>query len=211
MSLSINRYATARQLQDRLDAAGSFTAAETALHNASLGAAADMIDEECGRTFHRETATLVFTPSDVTVLRVPDLVSVTTLKTDEDGDQSYERTWSTGDYLLCPTNAQARERQYPYTEIHVNFATASLKYAFPVGLQNSVQVAGVWGWPSVPDAIQEVCILEAQRLISQSNAPSGVISNDAGAAAVVPAMHPTSRRLLQPYRKTGIGAAHGRR
>lgn len=210
MALSPNRYASAQTLQERLDQGGTYAAAETALHNAVLGAAADVIDGEYGDTFARETATLVFTPDDSMVLRVPNLVSITTLKTDEDGDLTYERTWATADYLLWPTNAAARNATKPYTEVRVSLATGSGRWTFPVGLQNSVQIVGVWGYPRVPDDIQDVCILEAMRMLAQSNAPSGIVANQGGTATVVPDLHPYTRRVLMRYRKTGIGAAHGR-
>ena len=46
-----------------------------------------------------------------------DLLSVTTLKTDEDGDRTYEITWATTDYDLMPYNATLESQAQPYSHL----------------------------------------------------------------------------------------------
>lgn len=197
----VTRYAEAADLQALLDTAGSWTAAETATHEAMLEAVARDIDRICGRFFGTTAAATVkvFDGCDGQRLVVPDLVSVSALKTDEDGDQTYERTWASADYELWPYGAADEHPAAPYLEIRVSYATGSADYTFPIG-QKTIEVTGVWGWPAVPQTIKQVCILEAARMVEQSRSPSGIVANAAlGTASIVPALHPTSMRMLRPY------------
>jgi len=100
-------------------------------------------------------------------LSVPPLLSVTTLKTDEDGDGVFEVTWTAGtDYLLYPLN------DTPKTEIQVNQVTG--RYRFPAG-QKRVQIAGSWGEATaVPEPIAEAVDLQVSRWRWRLRAPEGV-------------------------------------
>ncbi len=123
-------------------------------------AVARWIDRKfCQRVFYRRTATLTFTPKACTRLALPDLVSVTALKTDADGDGVFETTWTTADYQLLPENAPHEAEPEPYDEVK-----AVGSYTFPVactGRTNRVQVEGVWGWPAVPEPV-----IEAAKILS---------------------------------------------
>lgn len=100
------------------------------------------IDEYVGRTFRIYTATLYFTANSGELLLVDrDLLSITSLKTDEDGDRSWERTWATTDYDLEPYNANTDEK--PYTAIRI---TPQGTLAFPAGMRKGVEIAGKWGY-----------------------------------------------------------------
>src|SRR5688500_13366975 len=63
------------------------------------------IDVYCARRFYVESRTRYYTARHGARLRVDDLLSVTTLETDEDGDRVYETSWATTDYDLEPYNA----------------------------------------------------------------------------------------------------------
>ena len=65
------------------------------------------IDDHCGRRFYTLTDTRHFDGDGSPSLPVPDLVAVTALRTDDDGDGVFERTWPTGDYLLYPPERPA--------------------------------------------------------------------------------------------------------
>lgn len=100
------------------------------------------IDGECQRRFYPVTETRVYTPGDASFLDVDDLLSITTLKTDQDGDRSFETTWAAAtDYYLWPDNAAAENK--PYTRIVVD--TVSGINRFPVRRQ-SVQIVGSFGY-----------------------------------------------------------------
>lgn len=198
------------QFQARLDSSGTFTSAENTAHDSILEAVSRAVELHCNRQFYSLAATTrVFTAQWPDVLVVPDLQSITTLSTDEDGDQTCERTWAAADYELYPYNAS--DVSWPYTEIHVSTATGSAGYTFPLG-QKAVSIAGTWGWSAVPLPVYEAVMLEALRLQEQQSSPSGVIANSAGGMVVTPDLHPTTVRMLRPYRRyVRIGAARAGR
>jgi len=201
-----SRYATVAELQAYIQAGGTYTATEDIHHAAVLDMASRMIDRETRRFFgtSADATAKVFTARNATRLVVPDLVSVSALKTDTDQDGTYDRTWASSDYRLFPPNAAGEVGGRPYTEIRVDVRTGSSLYYFPTGSALSVQVTGVWGWPAVPADIKAVCLLEAQRLNMQNQTPSGVIANQqAGTMMILPELHPTSRRVLASYRRMG--------
>jgi hypothetical protein len=94
------------------------------------------IDGWCSRHFYVLTATRTFSPVSSSRLLLPyDLLSITTLKSDEDSDYDYDNTWTTDDYHLLPSN------DWPKWELRVK---PNSSYSFPVG-QDTVQIAGIWG------------------------------------------------------------------
>ena len=65
-----------------------------------------LVEGYCDRHFYPLTTTRAFDgPADAR-LTVPDLISVTSLKSDDDDDGTYETTWATTDYELIPLNAE---------------------------------------------------------------------------------------------------------
>ena len=66
------------------------------------------IDGHCNRHFYVLETTRTFNGGGLELL-VPDLISITSLKTDENRDRVYELTWAGGDYLLYPLNAEPQQ------------------------------------------------------------------------------------------------------
>jgi hypothetical protein len=131
-----------------------------------------MVDDFCGRTFYAESSTTkYYTAEEGTLLRVDDLVSVTTLQTDEDGDRTYEISWTATDYDLEPFNAALEGK--PYTAI---WTTPKGIYAFPT-VRKGVKIVGTWGWPAVPKKVKEATLLLAFRLFKAKDAPFGVVGS----------------------------------
>ncbi len=107
-----------------------------------------LIDGYCNRHFYVLTTTRRFDGDGVSVLNVPDLISLTTLKTDEDKDRTYELTWNSSDYLLYPLNAEPQQPWgRPYTRVLVDVEGGSRR-VFPAG-GPTVQIAGKWGYREV--------------------------------------------------------------
>lgn len=105
-----------------------------------LEAASERIDHYLGRQVQPRTETLYFDGDDGSEqLWVPDLLSVTTLKTDENGDGTYERTWAAADYILWPLN------RWPKRRVDRDRRTGSSQWAFYRG-QRTVEIAGIWGY-----------------------------------------------------------------
>lgn len=90
------------------------------------------------------------------ILDVDDLVSVTSIKIDQnyDGSLTAETPIPITDYLLRPLNAALGPEPQPYTEIELTQWGGTI--GFPPG--RLVQVIGKWGWPAVPFPIKRACI-----------------------------------------------------
>lgn len=131
-----------------------------------------VIDDICGRRFYAATETRYFTAKHRDYLDVYDLLSVTTLKTDDDGDRTYENTWTTSDYDLMPFNALLDSECYTYLEI-----TPDGDYRFP-RTSKGVEIAGSFGYSSTtPPEIGEACLLSAHRMMKRKDTPLGVSAN----------------------------------
>lgn len=114
---------------------------DDAIYRRVLEAASEQIDEHCQRTFRVVTATRYYTPAFSDALEVEDLLAVTSLKQDKDGDGAYEDTWATTDYRLWPLNAAVNRR--PYTELRLR---PNGLYTFTVGVEAGIELTGTWGW-----------------------------------------------------------------
>lgn len=205
--MALTRLADVDDLRARMDGGGSWTAEDTVLHGAALDAVTDAFGAYCGRHFGKTDSTAyTFTALHWDRIAVPDLVSVTSLKTDTTNDGTYDRTWSSTDYVLWPSTAASEPVARPYTEIRISTRTGSADYSFPL-TQLGVEVTGVWGWPAVPDDVRNAAILEALRIIQQNRSPSGVVASpELGQWLVAPSLHPTTKMVLSRYRR--IGQAH---
>ena len=174
---------------------------DTLLENAIEGASR-RIDGYTGRFFYQQSATISMYTRDIyTVQLQDDLVSITTLKTDNNGDGTFETTWTANtDYQLQPLNTVLQSRPY-------NRIVAVGGKTFPIMIQPDlpgVQVNGVWGWSAVPDDVREACVLLAMRGFARYNAALGVVGF-ADMAVQVRSVDPDVRDMLSPFVQYGIG------
>lgn len=162
-------------------------------------AASRKIDGECGRVFYQEAAaTKTFTADHGGYLSIDDLVSVTTLKTD-DGTRTYGTIWATTDYDLTPDNAAARNE--PYTSIVL---APNGTQAFTT-LRKGVQVVGTWGWPGVPEAVKQATLILASRVFHRKDSPYGVAgSSGLGEVVMIGKVDPDVVALIAPYRRMSV-------
>jgi len=103
------------------------------------------LDDFCNRKFHTTTATRYYDGDSGSCLYFSDysdLLSVTTLKFDDDGDGVYETTLDTGDYWLWPDNSPNKRR--------IDLNPEGDHSAFPVG-RRRIQVVGKWGYSDLSD------------------------------------------------------------
>lgn len=115
-----------------------------------LLAVSDSIDGYCNRHFYPRTSTRAFDGAADTQLTIPDLISVTTLKSDDDDDGTYETTWATTDYELLPLNAMPTQHWgTPYHTLRV--LGRGTKSQFERG-HARYEVEGSWGYRSFPEA-----------------------------------------------------------
>jgi hypothetical protein len=89
---------------------------------------------------------------------------------DFDGSGSYAT--SVPDFTLLPINAAADSR--PWTTLWLR-PTASGWY-FPVTYLNPapIRVTATWGWASVPTAIKQATLLQANRFYNRRHSPYGI-------------------------------------
>lgn len=126
------------------------------------------VDKDRGRRFYAVSETRYYVPASANFVVIDDLLSLTTLKTDEDGDQTFERTWTSADYLLSPFNAALDGK--PYFSIERSRLGSLL---FPVDFR-SVEVAGSFGYASTtPKTVHEYCILFSMRLLERKESLFG--------------------------------------
>jgi hypothetical protein len=194
-------YCTPEELKGRAGITDTLDDAEIL---ASCEATSRWIDNYCSRVFWRVTATRTFAADTADCCFIDDLVSVTTVKTDEDSDGTYEITWASGDYQLWPANPASVGETRPYTQVR-----AVDNYAFPTGpvvqaRADRVQIAGVWGWPSVPDAVKHAAALMASDMLKLGGMAFGVAGyGDYG--PVRARANPIVVSLLDPYRRYDVG------
>jgi hypothetical protein len=191
----VNGYCTLAEIRARLQFVTADTADDTILESVVTGVSR-WIDGYCGRHIYAATETRYYTAEFSDEVAVDDLLTVTSLGTDADGDRVYEDTWATTDYDLEPANATADGG--PYTRIAI---APQGRYGFPVGARKGVKIAGSFGYASsTPAQIKEACLLQCERLYKRKDAPFGVIgSAEMGQMMVVPKLDPDVQILLAPF------------
>jgi hypothetical protein len=121
-----------------------------------------------------------YTPRQAATLEIDDLVTLTTLKHDADGDGTFEETWTLNtDFVLEPLNAAAES--YPYETIRLNPRGARFFSCYP----RSIELTGKFGWLTVPDGVKQLTTIIASRLVQRTRqAPFGIVNIGPDGAAV---------------------------
>jgi len=194
----VNGYCTLAEVKSALRITDS---TDDSLLEKAIEGASRRIDGYTGRFFYQQSATISMYTRDIyTVQLQNDLVSVTTLKTDDNGDGSFENTWTVNtDYQLQPLNTVLQSRPY-------NRVVAVGGKTFPIMIQPDlpgVQINGVWGWSAVPNDVREACVLLSMRGFARYNAALGVVGF-ADMAIQVRSVDPDVRDMLSPYVQYGI-------
>jgi hypothetical protein len=194
-----NGYATLADVKAALRITDSV---DDSLIELSIEAASREIDGYCNRVFYSTTGTRVFQNVDSFIVNTDDIISVTTLKTSDDG-VIYDTTWTTADYQLEPLNGVSGGLVQPFTRIR-----AIGDYLFPVwsitgtyGNKASVQISGVFGWSAVPTAVKQATVLLAMRQFKRYDSPMGVMGFGDIGAIRVGRTDPDVEALLMPFKK----------
>ena len=109
-----------------------------------LLAMSDWTDHYCNRHFYPRTQSLRLDGSGSTRLLVPDLVSVSALKEDVTGDQSFSETWASSGYILEPYNAGPTQHWgIPYSTVRVR--SGGTRTGFSAG-ERRYELSGIWGY-----------------------------------------------------------------
>lgn len=196
---------------------GSTMSSDDAALRRALEGVSEQIDEWLGgRTFQPYTATRVFTARQDLTLDVDDLLSVTSVKFDQDGDRTYEVTLSTADWEAGPVNAPVERRPYQWLDMQPNGS-----YTFD-RTRRGVQVAGVWGYWQDTVAVaarlsadttstsltlsnstsvqpQQTILVGSEQIYLGDLSTAGVASVERGVNGTTPAAH-TTTDAVQVYR-----------
>lgn len=191
-----NGYATLADLKAALSIDTSDTH-DDARMEAVIQGVSRAIDKYCRRRFFTTAndETRYFTPLTPWSCWTDDIISITTLATDDGGNRSYSTTWASTDYEKLPINAALNGE--PYTGIT---ATPNGSKRFYPHIPNGVKIIGKFGYAaSAPDVVREACIIQSMRIFKRKDAPFGI----AGAAGmgqlmVVPEIDPDVKGFLAP-------------
>lgn len=180
--------------------------AQRALRAASRG-----IDRTCNRRFWQDADALqvrYFEPVSARLVRIDDLVTLTSVATDSNSEGTYDTAWTLGsDFELAPFNAPADRR--PYETLR---RLGGSRYWFTSGgwageRARSVKVTGRFGWPAVPDEIEQATQLLAHRLLVRSRqAPLGILGFEETAMRLA-RTDPDVAPLIAPYMRGTMAVA----
>lgn len=194
-----NVYVEIEQFKATSDLTG-FTFADGDIR-AALLAASRWVDWECGRRFYADsdaTSIRYFQPVSSDVIHVDDLITLTTLATDQDGDGTYEQSWTVNtDFVLEPLNAASEG--WPYTQMR---RQSRMTTGFPTSVPRSAKVTGKFGWTAVPDPISKACGLVAGKILKRSREDPGGSAEAlalGGASVKLAGSDPLVRGLMAPY------------
>jgi hypothetical protein len=192
-----NGYITLNELKAALRIPVSDTIDDSLLEKA-VNSASRLIDGYANRSFYNGgTATRIYAPQDAYVTEFDDLQSLTTLVTSSDGE-GFDTTWGTASYQLEPLNGIVDGLTTPYTRVR---AVDDLTF-LSVGEEATVQITGVWGYATVPDAISQACVIQASRIFKRLDSPLGVAGfGEMGVVRVTSRLDGDVAQLVEPYRK----------
>lgn len=198
-TLSGHDYCTLAMLKSRAGITDNIDDADLA---AVIDGVSREIENDTQRRFWTTDADEVrcFTALGGDVVMTGDLISVTTLETDEAGNRSYGTTWTTVDYDFSPENADLEGR--PFTRIEV---TPNNRLAFPTS-RRGVKVTGKFGYSAtVPAIVREACLLQCERIFKRKDAPFGIVgSPDTGYVRLKAELDPDVQRFLDGVRKSTL-------
>jgi hypothetical protein len=206
-------YTSVEEVKDRLGI--SDTASDFQLQTA-VQAAARAVEGFCGRYFFQLAETRTYVPYNIWEQPIDDLVSVTALNVDYDGDGIFETAWVQNvDYELAygpyEFNPNVTGETRPYTLVRVINAAGGgrfFPFIWPFSRLDRVQVIGTWGWPEVPFGIKQATMQVAAEFFKLKDSPFGLAGTSEFGVVRVPKQNPYIMKLLTPYihprRRVGV-------
>lgn len=199
-----NGYATLTEIKTFLSISDNV---DDTLLESMVEAASRSIDRIANRRFYLDAnaSARAYRVSSPIVLYTDDIGTTSGLvvKTDDDGDGTFETTLTLNtDYIMDPLTALDLGR--PYTQ--VTMVTTSQSFPifpglFQNGLRPGVQVTARWGWPSVPDDINQACLILTADLYKRKDSPGGILGlGDLGAIRMSPLGRDVTA-MVRAYRK----------
>ena len=157
-------------------------------------------EDHCERRFWADTdanQVRYYTPSDTNILDIDDIVTITSIKTDDSGDGTYENTLAVNtDFIREPLNAAADGRPWERISVHPTGT-----HFFPTSYPRSVEITGKFGWLAVPSTVKTATKLIAHRYVKRlRETPLGIAGFGMDGAVVrIMSVDPDVAELLEPY------------
>lgn len=177
----------------------------------TIEAASRAIEKFCGRRFYGAAETRYYTADDGYEIQIDDLTGTPTVATDDDGDGTYETSWSSSDFnLKYGGNYNAALDGKPYTQIEVSESGSK---NFPAGVKRGVRVVGTFGYiastnaANAPSPIHDACLITVHRLFKRHDLPLGVQGGGNAQLGQTPViipsitLDPDVKDLITPYRR----------
>lgn len=193
-----NGYITLKALKNYLKIDDSV---EDQLLEQIIESASRTIDRIANRRFYLDSVATVrqYRQNNQLVLSVDDIGSLTGLvvKTDPDSTGTYQTTLTLNqDYILDPVNAPNKGR--PWTMVTI---VGSNGFSLPVNARPQVEVTAKWGWPSVPDDIEQATYILSSDLYKRKDSIGGVLGlSELGAIRMSPIGRDIAN-MVRAYRK----------
>jgi hypothetical protein len=99
------------------------------------------------------------------------------------------------DVEYLPENALARGR--PISRL--------LRLWWAPGPLSRVRITARWGWPAIPDEIQQAALIQAARLYRRKDSPEGVLGSAEWGAVRLSRVDPDVEALIEDLRLPGFG------
>jgi hypothetical protein len=189
-----NEYATLAELKAMRSIATAVTSQDDALQRA-LTRASRAIDRRCGRRFYRDgvTSARTYSPRGRTVFRSAEELLLTDDIATSAGLSATIGGVTAENLSYSPENAEARGEAI----------TGLLRSSWYGG---DIVITAEWGWPAVPDSIQEATLLLANRRYMRKDSPEGVSGWSQEGQIQVSRFDPDIEDLISPFVIEGFGA-----
>lgn len=175
---------------------------------AAINVASRQIDAHCGRRFWQDSVVVnrQYRADDRYILHVDDISTLTGLivAIDDDDDGTFETTLTINtDFIVAPYNAgdEVPVRPYDALELVDNY-TWPTSYRRP-----GVQVTAQFGWPVVPDAVKQACLIQAKNIYKASvgSIAGYQVAGDSGIVVRSPNLDFMAMALLEDFRAGWVG------
>jgi hypothetical protein len=198
-----NSYATVAELRGLLKDDGSKLDAPTI--ERALNASSRSIDDYCHRRFWADATVQVreYRVLSPRLAHIDDISTTTGLivKTDTGLNATWATTWTLGtDFRLEPRNADKDGPSYAWWKIVAIGTRFFPLYCEPmIRDRDTLQVTAQFGWSTIPDQVNQACLLKAASLFKRKDAPFGVAGFDQFGVVRIGRNDPDVQGLLEPF------------
>jgi hypothetical protein len=194
--MAASDYITLSEFKDTMEIGSTYADPDV---QRAITAASRAVDSVTGRQFYPGNPGEIryytaIAELDGQAVYTDDILSVTAVKTDPDGDLTWQQPWPSTNYVLGPQNNPVMG--LPYSFIRTPEKKGLIFPLNPYG----VQVTGSFGWSTPPEQVKLATGIIASRLLLRARqAPFGVVSAGIDGTAVrISRFDPDLALLLDP-------------